>query len=117
MKEKEFTWHKIAEHVNEIQFANNNIGIIEVKENRICIAKFHDRLYAFAHKCPHASGFLIDGYIDVLGNVVCPVHCYKYDIRSGRNVTGEGYYLKNWPVDIREEGVFIGIERRPLDDF
>lgn len=108
---KEFTWHRIAEHVNEIQFTENNIGVIEFEDKKVCIAKFQGRLYAFAHKCPHASGFLIDGYIDLLGNVVCPVHCYKYDIRNGRNVTGEGYYLKNWPLDIRKDGVFIGMER------
>lgn len=117
MKEKEFTWHKVAEHINELPFAENNIGIVEVKDKKICIAKFDDHLFAFAHKCPHASGFLIDGYIDVFGNVVCPVHRYKYDIRTGRNVSGEGYYLKNWPVDIREDGVFIGMEKQFWDLF
>ena len=110
MKEKEFTWHKIAESINEIQFAENNIAVIEVKGKRMCIAKFHHHVFAFAYKCPHAGGFLIDGHIDVLGNVVCPVHRYKYDLKSGRNIS-EGYHLKNWPVEIRENGVYLGIEK------
>jgi 3-phenylpropionate/trans-cinnamate dioxygenase ferredoxin subunit len=29
---------------------------------------------------------------------------------NGRNTSGEGYYMKHWPVDIRDEGVFVGME-------
>ena len=112
MKEEDFTWHKIAESINEICFAENNIAVIEVKGKRICIARFHDHAFAFAYKCPHAGGFLADGYIDGLGHVVCPVHSYKYDLKSGRNVT-EGYHLKNWPVEIRENGVYVGMGDGP----
>jgi 3-phenylpropionate/trans-cinnamate dioxygenase ferredoxin subunit len=115
VNEKEFTWHKIAEHIDEIQLAENNIGVVEVKDKTVCIAKFQNRLFAFAHKCPHASGFFIDGYTDGIGNVICPVHGYKYDIRTGRNVSGEGYYLKNWPVDVRKDGVFVGLEKQVSD--
>jgi nitrite reductase/ring-hydroxylating ferredoxin subunit len=111
VKEKEFTWYKIAESINEIQFAENNIAIVEVKGKRMCIAKFHDQAFAFSHKCPHAGGILADGHIDALGNVVCPNHRYKYDLKNGRNISGEGYYLKNWPVEIKENGVYIGIEQ------
>ena len=45
-----------------------------------------------------------------LGNVVCPLHRYRFNLQTGRDVTGEGYYLKIYPVEIPEEGVFIGIE-------
>jgi len=111
VKEKELTWHKIADHITEIDFSENNIAIAELKSKKICIGKFGDKTFAFAHKCPHAGGILAEGHIDVLGNVVCPVHRYKYDLRNGRNVSGEGYYLKNWPVELREDGVYVGIEK------
>ena len=76
----------------------------------ICLAKFKDELYAFAYKCPHAGGILADGYIDALGNIVCPQHRYKYNMANGRNTSGEGYYLKHWPVELRDEGVYVGME-------
>lgn len=107
---KELTWYKVAEHVNEIDFADNHIGVIDVNGKKICVGKFKEALFGFAYKCPHAGGILADGYIDALGNVVCPLHRYKYDMKNGRNVTGEGYYLKNWAVELREDGVYIGIE-------
>lgn len=107
---KQYTWYKIADHVNEVGFANNNIAVVEVKGKAICIGKHKDEVFAFAYKCPHAGGILSEGFIDALGNVVCPLHRYKYDIKNGRNTSGEGYYLKNWPVELRENGVFVGLE-------
>jgi nitrite reductase/ring-hydroxylating ferredoxin subunit len=105
-----YTWHKLAEHINEIEFAGNNIGVAKVDGKKICIGRFHEQVFAFAYKCPHAGGIMADGYIDALGNVVCPLHRYKYDMKNGRNVTGEGYYLKHWPVEQREDGVYIGMD-------
>ncbi len=105
-----YAWHKIADHINELDFAANNIAVTEVKGKKICIGKFGGQAFAFAFKCPHAGGILADGYIDALGNVVCPLHRYKYDMKNGRNTSGEGYYLKHWPVEQRENGVFVGME-------
>ena len=110
MSERKYTWHKVADHINEIDFAENNIAIVEVEGKKICIGKFKDAVFAFAYKCPHAGGFLADGYIDVLGNIVCPQHRYRYNPKNGFNVTGEGYYLKNWLVEVRDDGVYIGLE-------
>ena len=104
------TWHKIADHITELDFADNNIAIAEMDGKKICVAKFKENVFAFAYKCPHAGGLLADGYIDALGNVVCPLHRYKYDMKNGRNVSGEGYYLKNWPVEMRNDGIYVGME-------
>jgi 3-phenylpropionate/trans-cinnamate dioxygenase ferredoxin subunit len=83
-------------------------------EKRICIGKFKEEFFAFAAKCPHASGLFVNGFIDALGNVVCPLHRYKFCMKNGRNVSGEGYYLKHWPVEIRDGGVFVGLAPKSL---
>ena len=100
-------WQKIADHINELKFAENNIAVAEMNGKKICIAKYKDQVFAFAYKCPHAGGILADGYIDALGNIVCPLHRYKYDLKNGRNVSGEGYYLKHWEMEMREDGVYV----------
>ncbi|HEV8084568.1 MAG TPA: Rieske 2Fe-2S domain-containing protein [Chitinophagaceae bacterium] len=110
MSEKKYKWHRIAGNIGEIEFAVNNIAVREVDGKKMCIGKFGETVFAFVYKCPHAGGILADGYIDALGNVVCPLHRYKYDPLNGRNVSGEGYFLKHWPVSVREEGVYVGIE-------
>ena len=110
MSEKKYKWHKVADSIHEIDFASNNIAVADLDGKNICLGKFNDNLFAFAFKCPHAGGNLSEGYIDALGNIVCPLHRYKYNMENGRNVSGEGYYLKHWPVQIKEDGVFVGIE-------
>lgn len=109
-----YKWHKVAGHLNELAFAANHIAVADLDGKKICIAKSGDQVFAFAYKCPHAGGLLAEGYIDALGNIVCPVHRYKYDMKNGRNTSGEGYYLRHWPVEIREDGVYVGVEQGGL---
>lgn len=110
MNERKYTWHKIADNINELGFADNHIAVTELKGKKICIGKYNELAFAFAFQCPHAGGIMADGHIDALGNVVCPLHRYKYSLQNGRNVSGEGYYLKHWPVELRETGVYVGME-------
>ncbi len=107
---KKIKWHRIAADPSSLQFAENNIAIAECGTKTICIGRHNQQIFAFAYKCPHASGILANGFIDPLGNVVCPLHRYKFNIENGRNTSGEGYYLKTYPIEIRPDGVFAGIE-------
>lgn len=111
---KTYTWHKIAESVNDFFWQENGLCETEVKGKTICMARQRDAVFACAHKCPHAGGHMADGFIDALGNLVCPLHRYKFNPENGRNVSGEGYYLKTYPVEIREDGVYIGLEESRL---
>lgn len=105
------TRYKIAEHPNELNFAGNNIAVTVVDGKKICIGKYNDQYFGFAYKCPHAGGILADGYIDMTGNIVCPLHRYKYSILNGRNTSGEGYYLRHWKVEVVEDdGVYIELQ-------
>jgi len=111
MREKKIIWYKVADHINELNFADNNIAVVEWQGKTICIGKHRDTFFGFSYKCPHAGGILADGYIDAIGNVVCPVHRYKYSIENGRNTSGEGYYIKTYPVELREDGIYVGVEK------
>jgi nitrite reductase/ring-hydroxylating ferredoxin subunit len=106
---RNYTWHKIAESVNELAAREEPIVVVEVNGKKICVAPYKEQWYGFAYKCPHASGIMALGYIDAVGNVVCPVHRYKFNLRNGYNTSGEGFYLKTYPVDVREDGVFVGM--------
>ena len=109
MTEKKYQYHQIAEHSSELAFNGQGIAVVEVKGKKICIARHQEFWYAFAYKCPHASGIMSEGYLDALGNVVCPVHRYKFSLKNGRNTSGEGYYLKTYPVEVRGEAIYVGM--------
>ena len=103
------SWHKIAESISEINFSENGLAMLEVAGKTITVGVHNDRVFACTQKCPHAGGILADGYIDAIGNLVCPIHRYKFNSQNGRNTSGEGYYLKTFAVELREEGVFVSI--------
>lgn len=106
------SWVKVAESLDEVPFGTNQLAEVLAGDKKVCIGRHKGELFAFAAKCPHASGFFADGFIDPLGNVVCPLHRYKFCMKNGRNVSGEGYYLKHWPVEVREDGVYVGLEAK-----
>ena len=100
-------WVKIASSIDTIPFSTTGIAEIELHERVICVAKYKDQLVAFPATCPHAGARFADGFVDVLGNVVCPLHRYKFCLKNGYNISGEGYHLKRWPVAVRSDGVFV----------
>lgn len=114
MADKKYTWHKIAETVSELKFSDNGLTEMEAGGKKFCLTSHNDNLHACAHKCPHAGGILAGGYTDALGNIVCPLHRYKFSLQNGRNTSGEGYYLKTFPIQIREDGVYIGFAENSL---
>lgn len=107
-------WIKIAESVAEIPFNTNGLAEVQAGSKTICIGIFQKQLFAFTHKCPHAGGLLVAGWIDAPGNVVCPLHRYKFCMRNGRNVSGEGYYLKHWLLETRPDGIWVAMEESSL---
>ena len=117
MNEPKYVWHKIAESENEFHFSNNNLIGTTANKKKITIGKFKEKLLACSYTCPHAGGILSDGHIDTQGNIVCPLHHYRFNMVSGRNTTGEGFFLKTYPVEVREDGVYIGMEDKKLFGF
>ncbi|MGH2564352.1 MAG: Rieske (2Fe-2S) protein [Ginsengibacter sp.] len=114
MQGKKYKWYKIAETINELHFSENNMLQIEAGGKSICIAKTLRGIVACAAKCPHAGGNMSEGFLDKNDNIVCPVHRYAFSFDNGRDITGEGYYLKTYPVEVKDSGIFIGIEEGGL---
>jgi 3-phenylpropionate/trans-cinnamate dioxygenase ferredoxin subunit len=102
-------WYKIAESAAELPFGANGLLQMAVHGKQVCLSYHGQQLRACAAKCPHAGGIMAHGHIDAMGNIVCPLHRYKFSLTNGRNTSGEGYFLKTWLVEVRENGVWIGV--------
>lgn len=105
-------WVKLANTVQELNLNPEGLQECTVDGKTLCIARHGERLLACAHKCPHAGGHLVEGYVDGMGNIVCPLHRYKFNLETGRNVTGEGYFLKTYPVESRPDGIYVGFKEK-----
>ncbi|NLR79111.1 Rieske (2Fe-2S) protein [Chitinophaga eiseniae] len=106
---KSYNWYKLSE--GHLPLAEGEITELEVNGKKICCTLHQGQLFAFAHKCPHAGGIMSDGFIDTAGNVVCPIHRYKFSLKNGYNCSGEGYYLKTYPIEQRGDGPWLGMEK------
>jgi pyruvate oxidase len=64
------------------------------------------RFGAIDGRCPHMGGPLGLGEI-VDGLLVCPWHGREYDPVSGESSFGE--HARSFPIELREDGVYIGL--------
>lgn len=109
--QREYDWHFIVADPATLLF--NAAGMVELLiENRaICLATTANTYVAFQARCPHAGAPLKEGYIDGKGNVVCPLHHYKFCLSNGRNCTGQGYDMRVYPLEQRADGLYIGFRK------
>jgi nitrite reductase/ring-hydroxylating ferredoxin subunit len=114
MSSAKYNWRKVFNSESEIRLPENKIAVIDIAGKSICITNFNGQWFAFAHSCPHAGAPLDQGCIDSKGNVVCPVHNYKFSIANGKFANFEGFHLKTYPVELRPDGVFIGVRKEGL---
>ena len=94
----------------ELQFGKNQLLQAEVAGKQVCIAKTSKGIAVCAAKCPHAGGIMAEGFLDKWDSIICPIHRYTFNLDNGRDLSGEGYYLKIYPVEVRDSGIFLGIE-------
>lgn len=78
---------------------NDKAIVVELNDKKIIIVRLDGRLIAASAVCPHASGNLAEGELH-RGRIDCPVHGYRFDLRSGRILwpQDEPYRLKLFPV-------------------
>ena len=61
--------------------------VVKLAEKEVLIANVNDVYYAIENSCTHMHGDLSKGMLD--GNVVtCPKHKAKFDVTSGKVVSG-----------------------------
>ena len=107
-----YQWIRITADPALLEWQANGLCLLEVNGKKLTLASWQGQIYAFAWKCPHAGGIMTDGYLDAQGSVVCPLHRYKFSISSGKNISGEGFHLAVYPLEIRPEGLFIGFKEK-----
>jgi nitrite reductase/ring-hydroxylating ferredoxin subunit len=76
---------------------------------RICLALHNDKFFAVQDACTHNGESLSKGTINYLGEVICPLHNYQFDLQSGRECSSRSRDLTTYPVKIDESGFFVGI--------
>lgn len=98
-----------------LEAANNRIAVgrvtsMQVGKKKICVAHTTEGFFAVNDKCPHNGASLGAGHCTEQGSVVCPVHRYHFDLKTGRAKSGLGDYVQPYPIEVRADGIYIGFE-------
>lgn len=76
-----------------------------------------NEVVAFTALCPHQMGDLSGGILED-GGIDCPLHFYRYDVRSGQCLypRDQTMPLKTYPVRVDGDEILIKVERRKWMD-
>lgn len=98
-------WIKLYD--SKIMEEEDFIRLLKVEGKKICLVKNQDTCFATQSRCPHAGADLSQGWCEN-GKLICPFHRYKYDLKSGKGDPGQGDYITIYPLEIRNDGIYIG---------
>jgi nitrite reductase/ring-hydroxylating ferredoxin subunit len=82
----------------KFSFRGDDIGegaakLVRVKGEEMAVFKNNGKLYGIQNICPHEGGQLCNGWIEG-GEVVCPLHGYKFNLQTGACSTDPNLKVK-----------------------
>lgn len=83
-----------------------------VNERDIALYKYEGMFYALDNTCVHRQGKLGDGTMDG-ANVICPLHQWDYDVRTGISRWNNSERVATYPVRVIEDAVMIDADSVP----
>jgi nitrite reductase/ring-hydroxylating ferredoxin subunit len=66
--------------------------------HEILLVRLEGRLHALDSLCPHEGGRLAEGPLWEGGTVICPLHLYRFDPRTGAAVDVDCDAARTYPV-------------------
>jgi nitrite reductase/ring-hydroxylating ferredoxin subunit len=104
-------WIRIFSSAAEAKtrLAEKKTQLLIVKGERICLALFNDEIFAVQDACSHNGESLSGGQVNFVGEIVCPWHNYRFDLRSGKPADSTCAELKTYPIKSGSDGFFIAI--------
>ena len=79
----------------------------EIEGRRVAVFRGRSgELFATQAECPHKGGPLADGIIGG-GTLICPLHAYKYDLKSGQPLGNGCPALQTYRVELGADGEML----------
>lgn len=104
-------WIKVFSSIDEARarLAEKKTQLLIIGKERICLAEFNNDFFAVQDACSHNGESLSGGLINYSGEIVCPWHNYRFDLKTGRACDSDCRDLKQYPLKWDATGFFIAI--------
>jgi nitrite reductase/ring-hydroxylating ferredoxin subunit len=108
---KKTRWYKIFDSAGAAErvVPLYKTDTILVNRRKICIAHTEEGFFAVSDRCPHNGFSLGKGWCTPEQTVVCPLHRYAFDLKTGRAKTGLADYVDTYPIELRPDGIYLGM--------
>ena len=90
-------------------FPEGIIKKIQLGEKQLGGVRIGDRIFVFDASCPHRGAALTQGRINGLGEIICPLHEYRFDLATGTVRAGSCGDLDIYPTRIEPDGLKIAV--------
>jgi nitrite reductase (NADH) small subunit len=77
---------------------------IKVAGARLAVIRDGDSIVVFSDVCPHAGGSLGSGWVED-GELLCPLHRWRFRLRDGRCTTVRGHDVHQYRVRLEGDEV------------
>ncbi|MEO8474211.1 MAG: Rieske (2Fe-2S) protein [Chryseolinea sp.] len=104
-------WLKLFESESEARarIKEHKPQLLIVNSKRICLSMHQGQFYAVQDACSHHGESLSKGIVNFMGEIVCPLHHYRFELSSGRATDSSCPDLITFDLKSNESGFFIGI--------
>jgi len=103
-------WIKIYSDTAEAVtvLGRNKANTVFLEGKKLCLAVFNDQVVAISDRCTHNGESLGKGKINFIGEVVCPWHGYRFNLKTGR-CSANSPDVEIFPIKQNSEGIFISL--------
>ena len=90
-------------------------ALVSVDGRDVALFRRGDEVLAVGNECPHQGGSLCDGWVE--GDiVVCPLHGWEFDMRSGACMTVPGESVPRYPVTVEDGAIYVSDEAAEAEE-
>ncbi|MDA3870080.1 MAG: Rieske 2Fe-2S domain-containing protein [Gammaproteobacteria bacterium] len=92
--------------LNADTLSPGQVTTVSINGHNICLANHEGAFYALDNLCPHKGGQLGDGELSGC-DVVCPLHQWDFDVRTGVSRYNPKDKVATYPVRVKDGKVEI----------
>ncbi|WP_338790190.1 Rieske 2Fe-2S domain-containing protein [Bernardetia sp. MNP-M8] len=75
------------------------------EDEKICLSHTKDGFFAVQNNCSHAGADLHKGFINEQNEIVCPLHSYCFNLKTGNSTRGNAPSLKTYRLEWKNDEV------------
>jgi len=104
-------WVRVFSSSGEMELAvlPKKPRLLILRGKRICLVREENQLRAVEDSCSHNGESLSKGAVNYLGEIICPWHGYRFNLKTGRECSERSRDLVIYPIKEEPDGIFIGV--------